>query len=394
MAKMSLITEYLNRKMSAESLWEEMINLIKRYNKHTKSFLFIYSVDVMKPANDVAMNMEDYHKIVDILKDESSEALSFYLETPGGSGETAEEVAKFIRKKFSNINFVIAGEAKSAGTILTMCGDEISMTETASLGPIDAQVKIGRSVCSGHDYIEWVVEKRGEALLNKQLNPFDAVMVAQISPGELKGVYNAVEFAKELVVEWLSSYKFSNWKVTETSKKTVTEEMRMQRAKEIADKLTDHSYWKTHGRSIKIDALENHVKLRINKIDVDDTLSDIVYRIRTVLRLLFDSTTIYKIFATENNKVIRHLITSQSPINQVQQEKPDRVNIDLNCPQCGKQIQILAKFNKNKKNTEIEKSPHTPFPKNDTIKCGCGFEINISGIRNELETKVGKKIIS
>jgi ClpP class serine protease len=69
--------------------------------------------------------------------------IDFYTETPGGSGEAAEEIAKFLRKKFEGVNFVIAGEAKSAGTILVLSGDNIYMTDTGSLGPIDAQVKIG-----------------------------------------------------------------------------------------------------------------------------------------------------------------------------------------------------------------------------------------------------------
>lgn len=59
---------------------------------------------------------------------------------------------------------MIAGEAKSAGTILVLSGDNIFMTDTGSLGPIDAQVRIGRSVVSAHDYKEWIDLKREEAL--------------------------------------------------------------------------------------------------------------------------------------------------------------------------------------------------------------------------------------
>ena len=62
-----------------------------------------------------------------------------YIETPGGSGETAEEVVKFLRNNFDTVSFVVSGEAKSAGTIIVLSGDEILMTETGSLGPIDAQ---------------------------------------------------------------------------------------------------------------------------------------------------------------------------------------------------------------------------------------------------------------
>lgn len=43
---------------------------------------------------------------------------------------------------------------------MVLSGDNIYMTETGSLGPIDAQVKIGRSVVSAHDYKAWVDEKK------------------------------------------------------------------------------------------------------------------------------------------------------------------------------------------------------------------------------------------
>jgi ClpP class serine protease len=173
------------------------------------------------------------------------------VETPGGSGEAAEEIAKFLRKKFEEVNFLIAGEAKSAGTILVLSGDNIYMTDTGSLGPIDAQVKIGRSIVSAHDYKAWIDERKKEAAEKGDLNPFNAIMVAQISPGELYGVINSLEFAKDLVKEWLEKHKFKNWTETETSKKPVTPEMRKARACEVAEMFCDHTTWRTHGRSLK-----------------------------------------------------------------------------------------------------------------------------------------------
>jgi hypothetical protein len=33
------------------------------------------------------------------------------------------------------------------------------------------------------------------------------------------------------------------------------------------------------------------------------------------------------------------------------------------------------------------------FPSNNKLICVCGYEIDLSGIKNEIETQVGKKII-
>lgn len=141
-----------------------------------------------KPIPDIPLSIDDYYIIFDMLKEVKSDNLDFYIETPGGSGEAVEEIVRFIRAKFSNIAFVVSGAAKSAGTIMVLSGDEILMTDSGSLGPIDAQVKIGRSTISASDYLEWIKEKREEAEKIGKLNPFDATMAAQISPGELRGV--------------------------------------------------------------------------------------------------------------------------------------------------------------------------------------------------------------
>jgi len=36
----------------------------------------------------------------------------------------------------------------------------------------------------------------------------------------------------------------------------------------------------------------------------------------------------------------------------------------------------------------------TPFPKSGIIKCECGFEIDLTGIRNQIELETRKKMIT
>lgn len=86
------------------------------------------------------------------------------------------------------VNFIIVGEAKSAGTIFAISGNDIYMTETGSLGPIGAQLKIGGQFISTRAYLEWVNSVKSEAEKSGKLNSFDATVVAQISPSVLNGV--------------------------------------------------------------------------------------------------------------------------------------------------------------------------------------------------------------
>ena len=61
----------------------------------------------------------------------------------------------------------------------------------------------------------------------------------------------------------LSQYKFKNWNVTESRKKSVTGEMKKVRAKKIADILNDPQRWHSHARSIQMETLTNEIGLKI-----------------------------------------------------------------------------------------------------------------------------------
>jgi len=392
---MGLMNEYINRKLSGSDLQSELLELISKYNKLRSTYLLVYVAAIGKPIPDVQLGQADFYVIHDLLVDRKDRhKIDVYIETPGGSGETAEEIVKCLHNNFDIVSFVVSGEAKSAGTLIVLSGDEILMTETGSLGPIDAQMKIGRSVISAYDYFEWVEEKRKEAKEQGTLNPFDATMIAQITPGEIGSVFNALKFAEDLVVEWLIKYKFKTWTITETRKIPVTDEMKKERADQIVKELIDHSKWRLHGRSIKINDLVADIGLRITRIDDDPKLSDIIYRIQTVCRLLFDSTTIYKIFATEDNKIFNQAVKVGTPIRMPIKKSVNVVEIRQKCPKCGTVHKLYAKFEPDPQiDIDLKKKGFKPFPKDAKLKCNCGFEIDLSGIKNQIEIQSGRKII-
>lgn len=399
----SILNEYISKGLGLLDLQTELQRLIGLYNKHTGRYMFVFAADINKARRgiDVSMVQDDFYNIQDILRESNQKKIDFYIETPGGSGEAAEEIAKFLRKKFEEVNFVIAGEAKSAGTILCLSGDNIYMTDTGSLGPIDAQVKIGRSVVSAHDYKEWVDIKRAEAATKGNLNPFDAVMVAQISPGELYGILNSLEFAKDLVKSWLEQHKFKNWKQTNSSKKTVTPDMKKNRANEVADILCDHTFWRTHGRSLKIDDLKE--VLVIERIDDDKTLADIVYRINTVIRLIFDGSTIYKLYYLDDFKLAKTAVnqTGNTPIPMPmpgpasgKKTAVEVVELDVQCPKCKKRHLIQGYLDISSIDIQKAKLPAYPHIKqNDILICdSCNFALDLKPIKNQVESQIKRKI--
>jgi hypothetical protein len=387
--------EYIHK--SSNEIENELIELIKKYNDKTGEYLFVFASSTTKQVPDNILNMDDYHSIYFVLKDITKENLSVYIETLGGSGEASEEIARFLHSKFENVNFIVSGEAKSAGTILVLSGNEIYMTNSGSLGPIDAQIQIqaGRSYISAFDYMEWVDNTRDLAGKTGTLNPFDALMVAQINPGELKLVHHNLEFAKDRVKEWLPKYKFKNWTKTEHGGKVVDDDYKKKRAKQIADALTNHGKWRSHGRSLKIDDLEG-IGLKINKIDDDSVLADIIYRIQVICRILFTTTNSYKIYATKDEKLFRNVITANAPSVDLPGNKEEMkvAEFELTCGKCQEKHKLYAKFVDDPKIDEDFKNKGVqPYPKNNKLMCSCGFEIDLSGMRNDLEHQVGKKFV-
>lgn len=398
----SILKEYVKKGLGLIDLQNELQALIAKYNKLTGRYLFVYASDITKGRTrgvDVSLVQDDFYNVQDILREIKKDSIDFYIESPGGSGEAAEEIAKFLRKKFNVVNFIVAGEAKSAGTILVLSGDNIYMTDTGSLGPIDAQVRIGRSTISAHDYKEWVDNKREEAKNNGSLNPFDAVMVAQISPGEIGGIINSLEFAKDLVSDWLSKYKFKNWTITRGKQEKVDDTKRKSRAKEVADFLCNHTEWRTHGRSLKIEDLEE--LLLIERIDDDDKLADIVYRIKTVIRLIFDTSTIYKIYYLDNFRLgktfsVNPGMSQEMPLPKLPpqgKQKIEGIEINVDCPKCRKKHKIQGYLNINSEMIKKAKLPiNKNIGKNNILTCdNCLFNLDLKPIISQIEHQTKKE---
>lgn len=396
---MGYIHEYLelmHKGYSIINLQDELCSLLGKINEHCECASFLYAGSLEKPIREAAMIREDFTVTYDMLRSIRGKKLLVYLETSGGCGQTAERIAKFFREQFEEVVFVIAGSAMSAGTILALSGDEIFMTKGGNLGPIDAQILLGRTYISAHDYISWINKRRNEAESRQTLNPVDATIIAQISPGELRGMHTALNFAIDLVKDWLTKYKFKNWQQTEATKKTVTLEMKEKRASEIASALTDQSKWRSHGRAITIDDLEQ-IGLKIHRVEDDNVLSDIIHRIQVICWLLFSNSTTYKLYATDSQRISRQAAKPGGDVATPQNQPigdADVVEFELVCPDCGEKHLVYAKFIDDPgADKAFQAKGAIPFPKNCIFKCSCGFEIDLTGIKAQIEGEAGRLLV-
>jgi Serine dehydrogenase proteinase len=202
--------------------------------------------------------------------------LALVLQTSGGYIETAERIANTLRKHYSWIAFMVPNFAMSAGTVLTMAGDEIWMTYFSTLGPIDPQIerRDGKGLMPALGYLakyaELVEKSRNGTLTSVEA----AFFVQNFDAAELYSYEQAKQLSIELLKEWLVKYKFKNWKQTKTHRKPVTPKMRRDRAEEIGTKLSKTDEWFSHGRGISMQVLRRKLNLEIEDIDSHSDVRD------------------------------------------------------------------------------------------------------------------------
>lgn len=199
---------------------------------------------------------------------ERKKIVSVILDTPGGVVEVVERMVTVLRSAYDEVIVVVPDRAMSAGTILALSADKIMMDHLSCLGPIDPQIERDGKLVPALSYLNQF-ERLNEKAKNGQLSTAEYALLNKMDLGELYQFEQARELSIDLLIRWLTQYKFKNWTKTETSGEIVTEVMKVERAREIAALLNDPEKWHSHGRAIDSKTLREEVNLKINSFEED-----------------------------------------------------------------------------------------------------------------------------
>ena len=387
---MGIYADYLDKKFSAAQLTRERKKQLRRIAELRHRHVLVIAADVQNRF--AVLSNEDLLAIRDQLSNiGGGDAIDLILETPGGSGEAAEDIVRLIRARFSLMGVIVPGTAKSAGTILAMAGDEILMSDDSGLGPIDAQITQKGKVFSAHALLQGMDQIKQEIEETGNLNRIYIPMLQNLSPGELQHARNVQGFAVKLVRKWLVSYKFKDWTMHSTSGEAVTEEEKQSRADEIATALSNHSRWKTHGRSIKISDLQE-LGLRITDFGNNHKLADAIRRYYILLRMTFESN-IFKLFETPTSQIIRfeRVNVMGPPVTTPVQDKANQAIVGLTCKKCNTVMKIQGNLG-----VQAPLLPgHLPFPANNKLQCPtCGVAHDLIQARQQVEAQSKKPLLT
>lgn len=388
---MGFYSDYLTAALNPQQLEIERAKQLSAIARIRQRDVLVMAADIGKPRSPISIEPKDLIAVNDQLSNLQGKAIDLILETPGGSGETAEDIVKLLRAKYEHVGVIVPGVAKSAGTIIAMAADEILMEGVSALGPIDAQILWQGKVFSAGALIEKVEKIKQEVIDNGGvLNKAYIPILQSVSPGELQNAENALAFAKTLVRDWLVKYKFKDWKKHNSDDRAVTAEEKIARAAEVATALCDHSHWKTHGRSIHIDDLRG-MKLQITDYAEQPELCEAIRRYNALLQLTFDAP-IFKLFETPASRILRIDASQAQPGGFPQGlDKLGAITVNVICKSCGTQVPVSARFDK----STPAPAGSRPWPSADQLQCPkCKKTHDLTAMRKQIESQAGKKIIA
>jgi hypothetical protein len=290
--------------------------LVNRYIldlfSYTNRPLLIYAVDffnqgkVAVAGDEMPISIMDKDGIVEATKDLSPGSLDIIIHSPGGSLEATESIVGILRKKFSDIRFIIPSTAKSAATMLALSGDEIILADSSELGPIDPQMIIrrdsGQSMSPAQAIIDQFQAAEEELSSNPNKLPAWIPILPMYGPSLYQDCKNALKLSKEVVRTWLVAYMFKN--ITKKSE-------RVNRARRTVNYFANHKLLKSHGRRIGLEEIQKNLPnvLKIKRMEDDPILYNKVMGVYYAILQLFQRTPAFKIiWNNKNKKYIKQII--------------------------------------------------------------------------------------
>lgn len=269
-----------------------------------------YLGNVVTPKSGAGVDSSDDLAFSEMVKSvpATERKVDILLSTNGGSGQQIQRFVDSLRNRFDEVDFIIPSFCMSAGTLFALSGDNIWMTQNASLGPIDPQIPIQSGRYVPAQALLMLVEKLQkegmESMSKGQPIPWTSIrMIDTIDKKELGDAISATQYSEQMAASFIEKYKFKHWTTKDTTKAVVTSADRKTRAKEIAQALASHDKWKSHGHCINRDVLWNEIKLKINH--PDDKMERVVNRCWALAHWIFERTPVTKIISCPTYKYVK-----------------------------------------------------------------------------------------
>jgi hypothetical protein len=270
---------------------------VKRLSRLTgRNVIVYYSAWLQKagiegaPVTEFLLNDTDKNGFMaTIHRLDRRRGLDLVLHTPGGSIAATESLVQYLRAMFgTNIRAIVPQIALSAGTMVALSCKEIVMGQHSSLGPIDPQI----GGLPAHGVIEEFQQARTEMAANPANIALWQPIIAKYSPTLVGEAQKAVDWASQMVKEWLVTGMFDGDSSADS------------KADAIIRELGDHALTKSHDRHVSCDrAVE--LGVRVFSLEGDNKLQDAVLSVHHACTQTLSATPALKVI--ENHLGVSHV---------------------------------------------------------------------------------------
>lgn len=233
----------------------------------------------------IAVSEEDMEGLMETVHGLHGHTLDLIVHSPGGSPEAAEALVCYLRSKFTDVRAIVPHAAMSAATMICCAANRIMMGKHSFVGPIDPQfilnTPLGVQSVAAQAILDQFEKAKEECKDPANLAAW-LPMLGQFGPGLLIQCENALALSKTVVTNWLAQYMFS--KLDDAK----------QRASDVADWLSDHGEFKSHGRHITREQLKSR-GFSIDLLEEDQKIQDLVLSIFHAMTHTFNGTLAAKV---------------------------------------------------------------------------------------------------
>jgi len=280
--------------------------------------LILYATKWTSPGaspSDTTIIEEDIQGFMEVIHGLTTQSLDLIVHSPGGSAEVTEALVSYIRTKFTHVRVIVPQAAMSAATMLACAANTIMMGKHSFLGPVDPQfildTKLGVQSVPAQAILDQFDKAKEECQDPKLLGHWIPIL-EQYGPALIVQCENAINLSKTLLAEWLERYMFAG------------DPDAAGKAKNIANYLSDHKEFKSHGRHISRDKAKE-LKLNIENLEDDQELQDLVLSVFHATTHTFIGTEAVKIIENHNGKAfvkVQQTVQVQLPAPPISLPKP------------------------------------------------------------------------
>jgi ATP-dependent protease ClpP protease subunit len=226
--------------------------------------------------------------------------LDLYTHSLGGDANSAERIVHTCRSFAKYFRVVVPKTAMSAGSLLAMGADEIVMSDTSELGPIDPQMTPKTKKGSGASmpaiafidaYTDLITQTQKAIDDKKSPRPY-LILLKKIDPSWLQMCIKARNLTRQIATNFLSTYMLKN-----VEKKAI---------ENIVNKFLVEGEEFTHGKIVRADKAKE-LGLNVKKEPKESPMWCLVWEILLRCESYLRSNTLVKYILSRSNGInVRH----------------------------------------------------------------------------------------